>query len=225
MESKQCDTPSYLSSWLATASDWLDPAELHNHQDQDPTLPFLLSRKTIFPSPTSLYSFALRGKTRVPKRKRSMNSDTASNASGGTTRTAATTTSATSFQNRPVLHPTPPSTRQRSPSPTRKVLSQLKLAIPSLRVCQPDVRLEQPPAVRRLRSMLIMKLSSGVIPHGLKVIVFFLSISLSIAKSIHCRLDSERRILTSLKHSKHQAISSIILPSYTQPHTPMPSGR
>jgi len=97
---------------------------------------------------------------RVVKRKRSMNSDTAA------------TASATSFQHRPILHPTPPSTRQRSPSPTRKVLSQLKLATPSLRVCQPDVRLEQPPAVRRLRRMLIMRLSSEVIPHGLEVAMY-----------------------------------------------------
>jgi hypothetical protein len=57
-------------------------------------------------------------------------------------------------------------------SPTRKVLSQLKLATPSLRVCQPDVRLEQLPAVRRLRSMLIMKLSGELIPHSLEVAMY-----------------------------------------------------
>ena len=175
MESKQCDSSSYLSSWLATANDRFDPAELHNQPDQDPTLPFF-SLQTTFTSSTSLSSLALRNSTRVRKRKRSMNSDTASNVSGETTRT---TTSATSFQNRPILHPTPPSTRQRSPSPTRKVLSQLKLATPSLRVCQPDVRLEQPPAVRRLRSMLIKKLSSDVIPHSLEVFVFLVLLSMA----------------------------------------------
>ncbi|KAF8855803.1 hypothetical protein BDZ45DRAFT_727874 [Acephala macrosclerotiorum] len=169
MESEQCDPPSYLSSWLATAGDWFDPAELYNQQDQDPAVPLpFLSSQTTFSSPTSRHPFTLRGRTQVRKRNRSMNSDTASNASGETTRTRATTTSATSFQNRPILYPTPPSTRQRSPSPTRKVLSQLKLATPSLRVCQPDVRLEQPPAVRRLRSILIAKLSSEVIPYSLE---------------------------------------------------------
>ncbi len=166
MESEQYDPPNYLSSWLATASDWFNPAELHNQPDQDPA-----SSRT-FTSPTSLHSFTVRGRTPVRKRNRSMNSDTASNASGETTRTRATTASATSFQNRPILYPTPPSTRQRSPSPTRKVLSQLKLATPSLRVCQPDVRLEQPPAVRRLRRRLMAKLSSEVIPHSLEVVVF-----------------------------------------------------
>lgn len=89
----------------------------------------------------------------------------ASDASGGTSRTRSTTTS---FPKRPILHPTPPSSRQRSTSPTRKVLSQLKLATPSLRVCQPDVRLEQSPAVRQLRSMLINKLSAEVIPYSLQ---------------------------------------------------------
>lgn len=184
---------------MATASDWVDPAELHNQQDQDPILPFL-SSPTAFTSPASLYSFALRGSTRVRKRKESMNSDTASNVSQETTRTRATTTSATSFQNRPILHPTPPSTRHRSPSPTRKVLSQLKLATPSLRVCQPDVRLEQPPAVRRLRSMLITKLFSEVIPY---ILVFSQS---SYPWLIRCRLDFEPRIPTSSKdfnQSKH----------------------
>jgi len=174
MESGQCHSPSYLSSWLATAGDWFDPAKLHDQHDQDLARPVLSSR-TITSSSTSLY-FASRGRTqerkRKHKRKISMDSDTASVASGETTKTRATTTSATSFQNRPILYPTPPSTRQRSPSPTRKILSQLKLATPSLRVCQPDVRVEQPPAVKRLRSMLIAKLSSDVIPHSLEVVVF-----------------------------------------------------
>ncbi|KAG9240848.1 hypothetical protein BJ878DRAFT_263777 [Calycina marina] len=165
MESKQCDSSIYLDCWLATASDWFDPAELHNQQDQDstPSLPFL-PRRTLT-SPPSPKTSLLHSRPQKRKRGRSMNSDTASNASG---ETRATATSATSFQNRPILHPTPPSSRQRSPSPIRKVLSQLKLATPSLRVCQPDVRLEQPPAVKRLRSMLIQKLSIKVIPHSLQ---------------------------------------------------------
>ena len=182
MESKQSDPSSYLSSWLATASDWVDPAEVY-HQHQDPTTLSFLSSQVPFPCPTSMYSFALRDSTQARKRKRSMNSDTASNVSGETTRTRATTKSATSFQNRPILRPTPPSTRQRSTSPTRKVLSQLRLATPSLQVCQPDVGLEQPPAVRRLRSMLITKLSSKVIPHSLEVVIF-LSIILFMANPV-----------------------------------------
>ena len=178
------DSSSYLDCWLATASDWFDPAEaeLHNQQDQDqdqdsttPLFPFP-SLATLTPR-SSRHSSPLRSGPQTRKRKRrgsrsrgrSMNSDTASNASGRTTSTRATATSTASFQHRPILHPTPPSSRQRSPSPTRKVLSQLRLATPSLRVCQPDVRLEQPPAVRRLRSMLIKKLSSNVIPHSLQV--------------------------------------------------------
>lgn len=171
MESNQCNSPSYLESWLATTNGWFDPTELHDDQDQ------VLTRS--FPSPstaltysTCLYSFASRGGTRGQKRKGSMNSDTASNVSGETTRTSTGSTSAASFANRPILHPIPPSTRQRSPSPTRKVLSQLKLATPSLRVCQPDVRLEQPPMVGRLRSMLIRKMSANVIPHCFKVVFF-----------------------------------------------------
>ena len=91
------------------------------------------------------------------------------------------------LSNRPILHPTPPSTRQRSPSSTRKVLSQLKLAAPSLRICQPDVRLAQPPAVRRLRSVLIKRLSSEVIPYCLKVPIYSFDslIYLSMANPIY----------------------------------------
>jgi len=144
-----------------------------------------------------------------------MNSDTASNASGETTRTGATTASATSFQNRPILHPTPPSTRQLSPSPTRKVLSQLKLATPSLRVCQPDVRLEQPPSVRRLGSMLITRLSSEVIPYSLEVVVF--SFNSSCPWLIQCRLDSEPQIPTRLKVSMHSERMPSFRRSYGRP--------
>lgn len=164
MEPDQDDSSSYVNSWLAK-TDWSDPTGLHNQHDQDSTPP-LSSTSTPPPSPSP---FVPHGRAEIAKRKRRMNSDVASDASGGTSRTRSTTTS---FPKRPILHPTPPSSRQRSTSPTRKVLSQLKLATPSLRVCQPDVRLEQSPAVRQLRSMLINKLSAEVIPYSLQVIVF-----------------------------------------------------
>ena len=163
METKQDDSPSYIHSWLAKIGG-SDPAGLHNQHDQDST-PSLSSRST---PPSSASPFILHGRLKKAKRKR-MNVDTASDASGETSRTKTTTTS---FPNRPILNPTPPSSRQRSNSPTRKVLSQLKLATPSLRVCQPDIRLEQPPAVRQLRSMLINKLSAEVIPYSLQVMLF-----------------------------------------------------
>ena len=150
MASNQSDSPSYLR-WLAP-SDWFDPTEPHNQQDHDaPPSPPFLSQATLA-SLTSANFFVLRART--------LNSDMASDASGETTNTRATAMSAaaTSLQN------------WRSPSPTREVLSQLEVATPSLRVCQPDIRLEQPPAVRRLRSMLIKTLSRAVIPHGLQVI-------------------------------------------------------
>lgn len=165
MESEKTDSPSHLSAWLASVSDWVDTTELEL-QGQDSILPrSLSSRISTSLSPPNSFTFH---KTQARQRKRNMNSDTASNTSEEMTKSKATATSATSFQNRPILYPTPPSIRQRSSSPTRKVLSQLKLATPSLRVYQPDVRLEQPPAVRQLRSMLIKKLSSNVIPRSLE---------------------------------------------------------
>ncbi|CAG8973654.1 hypothetical protein HYALB_00002220 [Hymenoscyphus albidus] len=155
-----------LTSWLSTADDWLSPTELQQELQQQDQSPFLLSQSTLV-SPPSQYSFTVRNPTKGRSRKRlvsEMNQETASNASGESTRT--TTTSTPSFHNRPILNPTPPSSRQRSPSPTRKVLSQLRLARPSLRVCQPDIRVVQPPRVQQLRSMLVKKLSSGVIPRN-----------------------------------------------------------
>ncbi|KAH6714655.1 hypothetical protein BKA61DRAFT_361753 [Leptodontidium sp. MPI-SDFR-AT-0119] len=156
----QDDSSGYVKVWLEKINS-SDPAVLHNQDDQDSTTPL----SSTSPSPSSPSPFILHSLAEIPKRKRRMNSDTASNASGGTTRTGATTTS---FQNRPILRPTPPSSRQRSPSPTRKVLNQLKVATPSLRVYQPDIRLEQPPTVRKLRSILINKLSGEVIPYSLQ---------------------------------------------------------
>lgn len=158
MEPDQDDSPSYINLWLAKI-DGSDPAGLHNQHDQDST-PSFSSRST---PPSSASPFVLHGRSEKAKRKRRMNGDAASDASGETSRTKMT---ATSFSKRPI------SSRQRSNSPTRKALSQLKLATPSLRVCQPDIRLEQPPAVRQLRSMLINKLSAEVIPYSLQVILF-----------------------------------------------------
>ena len=183
MELNQCDDSlSYLSAWLATAGDWSDPATLHNNTKADlhdalrattppPSPPLLFPRYTPTSSP-SLYCTKRRGRGRKRKREGSM-SDTASNASRETAKTRATATTTSSFNihlNKPILKATPPSSsRQRSPSPTRKVLNTLKHAVPSLRVCQPDARLQQPPAVARLRSMLISRLSRAVIPRTLEV--------------------------------------------------------
>ncbi|KAH9205760.1 hypothetical protein DL95DRAFT_417143 [Leptodontidium sp. 2 PMI_412] len=108
----QDDSSGYVKVWLEKINS-SDPAVLHNQDDQDSTTPL----SSTSPSPSSPSPFILHSLAEIPKRKRRMNSDTASNASGGTTRTGATTTS---FQNRPILRPTPPSSRQRSPSPTRK---------------------------------------------------------------------------------------------------------
>jgi hypothetical protein len=201
MESNQCDDSlSYLSAWLATASDWTNPAALHNNTKADlhdattppPSPPFLSPRYTPT-SPASLYWAKRRGRGRKRKREGSM-SDTASNASRETARTRATATTTSSFNihlNKPILKATPPSSsRQRSPSPTRKVLNTLKHAVPSLRVCQPDARLQQPQAVARLRSMLISRLSRAVIPRILQV--WYSLCICSLLPSIPCSIQSNR---------------------------------
>ena len=174
-EVQESDCPSFLTSWLATQNDWLDPTKVQQQQQQDLSSPPWPSPSLPAPttpvSPPSRYHFTRGGRKRKRPRSSSsssrMNHETTSNASRESARTA--TTSASSFHNRPILDPTPPSTRQRSPSPTRRVLSQLRLATPSLRVCQPDIRLVQPPMVKRLRGLLMKEVSSGVIPRSLEV--------------------------------------------------------
>ncbi|KAH6706365.1 hypothetical protein BKA61DRAFT_679545 [Leptodontidium sp. MPI-SDFR-AT-0119] len=166
MVSIQCDCANHfdIDTWLATACDWLANGELCHPAfgDIDATPPQS-------PSPTRFQPS--RSQPLHRKRKRSMSSDAASTASGQSSRTTSTTaTSANVFgARRPIRSPTPPSTtRGRSSSPHRKVLSQLRKATPSAKVCQPDAGVEQPLAVKELRSMLIENVSSKVIPHALQ---------------------------------------------------------
>lgn len=146
-----------LRTWLASGSGL---AELYMQETED-----LVPPSPSFP--ISPYPFMSYSTIQVPHQQPIMNYDTVSEASEGTTRT---TTSGLSFQRRPILSPTPPSTRHRSPSPTRRILSQLKLATPSLRVCQPDARLQLPSSVTQLNSILIPKQSRQVIPRSLEVL-------------------------------------------------------
>jgi hypothetical protein len=163
-----------LISWLSTANDWIDPNGFEQSQGapadaQQPTL-------TVTP-PTSqspqhqdphLSSFRSRKRRRVYiSNEMDRNSETASDASASSSRTTAT--SPFSLRHRHILNPTPPSTRQRSPSPTRRVLSQLRYANPPLKLCQPDVRVVEPAMVRDLTNTLVEAMSMGVIPIGLKV--------------------------------------------------------
>lgn len=170
MVSIQCDCANHfdIDTWLATACDWLANGELCHPAfgDIDATPPQS-------PSPTRFQPS--RSQPLHRKRKRSMSSDAASTASGQSSRTTSTTaTSANVFgARRPIRSPTPPSTtRGRSSSPHRKVLSQLRKATPSAKVCQPDAGVEQPLAVKELRSMLIENVSSKVIPHALQVCIW-----------------------------------------------------
>lgn len=74
--------------------------------------------------------------------------------------------------NRPILEPTPPSTRRtpRTPSPTRKLLTMLEAARPPLKCCQPGNAVGAlPDRVVALRRYLAKGLGKGCIPRDLKV--------------------------------------------------------
>ena len=75
---------------------------------------------------------------------------------------------------RPVLVPTPPSTKRsgtgsRTPSPTRKILALLECARPSVRCRQPGNTVVQPDQVINLRKSIIKNRGLRVIPGALKV--------------------------------------------------------
>jgi hypothetical protein len=67
-EIKPNDPPSNFTSWLMAATDWIDPAELHQRQ-QDLSCPVLTSQTLAYPS--SQYSFVSHGRTRKRKRTHS----------------------------------------------------------------------------------------------------------------------------------------------------------
>jgi hypothetical protein len=163
-----------LISWLSTANDWIDPNGFEQPQGApaDAQKPTLTATPPTSQSPQHqdphLSSFRSRKRRRVYiSNEMDRNSETASNASASSPRTTAT--SPFSLRHRQILNPTPPSTRQRSPSPTRRVLTQLRYANPPLKLCQPDVRVVEPAMVRDLTSTLVEAMSMGVIPIGLKV--------------------------------------------------------
>jgi hypothetical protein len=79
-----------------------------------------------------------------------------------------------SVTNRPVLVPTPPSTKRsttgkRSPSPTRKLLTLLSNANPPIRICQPGNAVVQPQYVSGLRRFLMKDVGVLAIPRALEV--------------------------------------------------------
>lgn len=79
-----------------------------------------------------------------------------------------------SFMNRPVLVPTPPSSKRsttgrRSPSPTRKLLALLSKADPPIRIYQPGNAVVQPQHVADLRKFLMKDTGVRVIPRVLEV--------------------------------------------------------
>jgi hypothetical protein len=77
-------------------------------------------------------------------------------------------TASTSFASRPILSPTPPSTRRRSPSPTRKQMMQLGQATPPVIFFQPGKENLQPEPVVELRTRLSKGMKKGIIPGKLK---------------------------------------------------------
>src|SRR5439155_4185782 len=74
--------------------------------------------------------------------------------------------------NRPILEPTPPSTKRttRTPSPTRKILTLLEQARPPLKCCQTGSAVGTlPERVVALRRFLAKDLGKGCIPRDLGV--------------------------------------------------------
>ena len=78
-----------------------------------------------------------------------------------------------SLTNRPILVPTPPSSKRstgrRSPSPTRKLLALLSKANPPIRISQPGNAVLQPQRVADLRKFLTKDGGLRVIPRVLEV--------------------------------------------------------
>lgn len=141
IEGSSLPDPDLLTSWLSTVNNWADPndpkqTQMRNGhfscQPQSPQLLPLLYYRNILPCVEAAPQ---------PEKRRRLYSDgkmdraskTTSNASASSSRTTAT--SPISLRNGPILNPTPPLTRYRSLNPTRKVLSRLRYATPSLRVC------------------------------------------------------------------------------------------
>ena len=79
-----------------------------------------------------------------------------------------------SLSSRPILVPTPPSSKRstagkRSPSPTRKLLALIKDASPPVHVSQPGNAVIQPASVSDLRSYLSKGIGMNIIPRALEV--------------------------------------------------------
>ncbi|CAD6447924.1 e2e0ae8e-1058-4f8a-8621-260e8aa01c0c [Sclerotinia trifoliorum] len=163
MESTQSDFSSFVYSWLAATPDLFDPTDVQTRQASSSacSLVSLSSSSLSLASPSSsasiCHSASFKGE--VLKRKRSMNNEAASNSGSGTADARAVNSSSEGS--------TPPSSRQRSSNLARQALNKLRLAKPPVLLRQPDVRVEQPPAVRRL-IILMTKASSKVIPHSLQ---------------------------------------------------------
>lgn len=79
-----------------------------------------------------------------------------------------------SIINRPILVPTPPSSRRsatgkRSSSPIRKLLTLLENASLQIRICQPRNAITQPSYVSEIRRYLMADIGMHVIPRALEV--------------------------------------------------------
>lgn len=144
----------------------------HNEQPVPPDR----SRYILTPPQTDSFS------SRPRKRKRSMN-DKYDDDDAGTVRSArsaqsitTSTSCATSFQNRPILQATPVSSRARSTSPTRKVLTFLKQATPAVDLLQPDKEVSLLPMAQELWNRLISSIARPHIPSRLRVSVKYTTI-------------------------------------------------
>jgi len=169
------DIESLVTSWLANTEPPSPSAEKTN-APQPRTPPRSTSRSQASAS-TRQGRTGERGRPRKRRRMMERNVDgeadvdveTTSSSSRGTRTTISTSTLSVNAH-RPILRPTPPSTRHRSASPTRKALHQLRLATPGVKVLQPDKRCDDEPAkVRALKETLVRSMKRGVIPRGLKV--------------------------------------------------------
>jgi hypothetical protein len=79
-----------------------------------------------------------------------------------------------SIINRPILVPTPPSSKRsangkRSPSPIRKLLTLLENASPQIRIYQPGNAVTQPSYVSEIRRYLMADIGMHVVPRALEV--------------------------------------------------------
>jgi hypothetical protein len=112
-----------------------------------------------------------------------------------------------SFARRPILTPTPPSTKRaarasRSPSPTRKILALLERATPPIRLCQPGNAIIQPKEIADLRRLLMKDRGIRVIPRALEVSTQFTPhTSSTLLRDISCSPIFEQRIPMGLRTS------------------------